>query len=192
MFRFRSIPFLLLIVLGRTASWATSFAPPSFGSIVKHSSVIGEFVVEKFEWRRSDDHKSFETHVTLIPQDLLKGELGAPRLELRPAGEFLVWFVTGERVILLVDNDGASPPAQSRRKYTIVRDPQTGSEYVRDEWGNAITGLLSVGKTIECVTAGVRFLKPGSLSWESTPDQPMSKDAFKAAIRAFLASQKPD
>jgi hypothetical protein len=98
---------------------ATVLVPTDLGELAREAQVIARGEVVAVEPRWTDDRRTIETVVTLVPESYLKGQMGQT-LQFRVPGGTLgrlrnvvigaPQFATGQRVIVFLGADGPRVP----------------------------------------------------------------------------------
>ena len=168
---------------------ATTVIPPTFDELVSQAEVIFQGTVTdvRSEWTGEGGNRHIVSYVTFKVDDPIKGDAGASytiRMLGGTVGDQTMEvsdspkFVTGDRDILFVENNGRQfipLVGIMHGRFHIRHNDQTGADVVLSDGGEPVTDLAKLGKQ------DVGTVAP------STNGPALRPADFKAAIRAKLA-----
>jgi hypothetical protein len=139
--RFLVILFTALLFSPFSVS-ATVITPVSEDDLARHATAILVGQVKGIESYWDAGAKQVFTHITVTPQEVLKGDIGDGDLTLKQlggtVGQLRSWlegspeFIVGEKVLLFIDTnqDGSACVAYLYQgKFSLFTDPDTGQEF---------------------------------------------------------------
>lgn len=139
--RFLAVLLTILLFSPLSAS-ATVVTPVSEDALARHATAIVIGQVKGIESYWDAGAKQVFTHITVTPQEVLKGDIGEGDLTLKQiggtVGHLRSWlegspeFIVGEKVLLFLDTnqDGSACVAYLYQgKYSLFTDHDTGKEF---------------------------------------------------------------
>ena len=183
--KLRYLAFGACLLLGLSATRATTVVPPTFDELVGKAELIfqGSVTSVRSQWVGEGAQRHIASYVTFAVEDAVKGNPGASyTLQMLGGtvdGETMEVsespkFVVGDRDILFVEHNGQQfVPLVGimHGRFKIQREAQTGREIVATNEGNRLTDPEQLGKQAN------PFLQAASA---------ISPVAFKEAIQVRL------
>ncbi len=170
---------------------ATVIIPVSEADLTQHATAIVIGTVNTIESYWDPQTRQIATHISISPQDVLKGSLAPGNLVLKQAGGTVghqhAWldgspsFIRGEKVLVFVDrnSDGSARVDQLYLgKFSVFTDKQTGKEFAYR--GDTHAGIQILSKSAR----GKRALTPAT-------DEFLEVAPLKERIQAILQHSPP-
>lgn len=193
-FTFRSrllIILLTALVLSPLSASATVVIPVAEDDLAQQATAIVVGQVQGIESYWDENTQHVFTHITVAPQEILKGEIGDGDFTVKQlggtVGHLRSWlegspeFIVGEKVLLFLDTnpDGSAGVAHLYQgKFSLFTDHEMGKEFAYREDTPDGVHLLSETKTARAQTA-------------STTNGLYEMTALKAQIRSALTRVSP-
>jgi len=176
---------------------ATTVIPPTFTELVAQSDSVlwGEVTAINSELVTQGNSRAIFTRVTVAVREQIIGTnpttvtlefLGGTVGELTMVVDGMPRFTLGQNDILFVQNNGRQIcplVGMAHGRYTIVRDPLSGTDQVARDNGASLTNVAQVSHPLTQGTLSDTLQRLGGT--------PMTPAAFIAEIRAEKARQFP-
>lgn len=177
-----------MLLLGVSATQATTVIPPTFDELVNKAEVIFQGAVTdvRSQWVGEGADRRIVSYVTFKVEDTMKGAPGqtytlrmlggtvdGETMEVTDSPKFNV----GDRDIVFVENNGSQfipLVGIMHGRFHVQKDDQTGREVVTTNERAPLKDVSKLGKDERATSAASQALTPGD---------------FKAAIRQALQNQ---